>query len=76
MLCSSMKSIRWAAPAVIFLFFLVPAASSESVPAPAQPAHAVGVGVDSTSIHHGREIVVTASRYDDAVQLSHTIISA
>ncbi|MBU8871442.1 MAG: TonB-dependent receptor [Gemmatimonadales bacterium] len=47
-----------------------------SVPALAQPASPVGVGADSTVTHQASEIIVTASRYDEAVHLSHTNISA
>ena len=74
------KPIRSAVLCLLFFTSVVRAAgageTSESAPAPAQPAIAVGAGVDSTKIHRSREIVVTASRYDDSIHLSHTNISA
>jgi iron complex outermembrane recepter protein len=52
--------------------------SPESTSALAQATTVVKAGVDSTStaVHKGRAIVVTASRYDESVHLSHTNISA
>lgn len=55
-----------------------PAPDSESTPVLAQAATVANAGVDSTKsiLYKGRPIVVTASRYDDSVHLSHTNLSA